>query len=104
MDDPDAPGGTFAHWALFDLRPGSRGIPAGTVPRGARQGTASTGRASYAPPCPPKGDRPHHYELTLYALSAPLRLPQGATVDEVRLAVARVATGSGRLVATFERR
>ena len=29
MDDPDAPGGTWVHWLLFNIPPQLRALPAG---------------------------------------------------------------------------
>jgi Raf kinase inhibitor-like YbhB/YbcL family protein len=103
VEDPDAPGGTFVHWVLFKLTADTRKLAAGSVPRGARQGKSSTGKAAYAGPCPPKGDAPHHYEFTLYALKSAIDLPDGAAADEVRAAVAKAALARGRLVGRFGR-
>jgi Raf kinase inhibitor-like YbhB/YbcL family protein len=103
VEDPDAPGGTFAHWVLFKLRPGRDGIAEGEVPAGARQAENSKGDAGYAGPCPPKGDDPHHYEFTLYALSSPIDLPDGAPAGDVRAAVSDGALARGRLVGRFGR-
>ena len=74
MFDPDAPGGGWWHWAVFDipatvtsLRAGA-GNPAGhLLPAGAVQGRNDFGSPGYGGPCPPPGS-PHHYRLTLYAL------------------------------------
>jgi len=72
MFDPDADTAGFWHWLAADIPPATTGLaqgagapgkmPAGTtaLPNGARQ-------ASYAAPCPPPG-KPHHYQITLYAL------------------------------------
>ena len=103
VEDPDAPGGTFVHWALFKLTAATRGLSEGKVPAGARQGKNSAGKAAYAGPCPPKGDAPHHYEFTLYALSSARDLPKGAAADEVRWAVAKAALARGRLVVRYGR-
>ena len=35
LEDPDAPGGTHVHWALFGLNPSSGGLEEGKVPAGA---------------------------------------------------------------------
>jgi phosphatidylethanolamine-binding protein (PEBP) family uncharacterized protein len=53
MRDPDAPGGNFIHWRLS-------GIPATEheLPEGA-------GGSGYQGPCPPRGEKPHHYVITL---------------------------------------
>ncbi|MEK1891285.1 MAG: YbhB/YbcL family Raf kinase inhibitor-like protein [Phyllobacterium sp.] len=71
--DPDAPGGTFHHWAIF-------GIPAGwqqlaeKIPRrevlsdGVRQAVNDFGKIGYGGPCPPKGHGTHHYHFQLLAL------------------------------------
>lgn len=103
VEDPDAPGGTFVHWVVYKLAPETRGIPAGRVPAGARQGQNSSGDAGYAGPCPPKGDAPHHYEFLLYALSKPLDVEDGAPADEVRAAVSDTAIARGKLVGRFGR-
>lgn len=78
MDDPDAPGGVFTHWVLFDI-PASRnelpeGVPARTV---GRSGITDFGRAGYGGPCPPRGV--HRYVFTVYALDlSTLRVKEGA--------------------------
>jgi Raf kinase inhibitor-like YbhB/YbcL family protein len=74
MDDPDAPGGTWVHWVVYNLPPSARGLPesasqaAGKVslPEGALQGKNSFSRVNYGGPCPPSGE--HHYRFHLYAL------------------------------------
>ena len=68
MEDPDAPGGTFVHWVVLRLRPALRAVPKGRVPSGAIEAAQSFGDKRYGGPCPPKGDKPHHYVFTLYAL------------------------------------
>jgi Raf kinase inhibitor-like YbhB/YbcL family protein len=103
VEDPDAPGGTFVHWALFKLPPDLDGLDEGKVPAGARQGKNSAGDDSWAGPCPPEGDAPHHYEFTLYALRSPLSLDDGADAADVRSAVADAATARGQLVGRFGR-
>jgi Raf kinase inhibitor-like YbhB/YbcL family protein len=103
VEDPDAPGGTFVHWVLFNIPGGTRALDEGEVPAGARQAKSSTGKAAYTGPCPPKGDAPHHYEFTLYALKSALDLADGAAADDVRAAVAKAALARGRLVGRFGR-
>lgn len=77
--DPDAPSGTFVHWVVYNIPPGTGGLSAGTpggniLPAGSLQGTNDMGRAGYGGPCPP-GGKPHHYHFTVYALDTPLNLP-----------------------------
>jgi Raf kinase inhibitor-like YbhB/YbcL family protein len=79
-DDPDAPGGTWVHWVLFNIPPEWRGLPsgiptAGELAHGGRQGSNSGGNVGYAGPCPPSGT--HRYFFKLYALDAEFNLPPG---------------------------
>jgi hypothetical protein len=59
VEDPDAPSGTFGHWAVFDIPPASRGLYVGysanrptTALHEARNDFGKTG---YIGSCPPKG-------------------------------------------------
>ena len=66
--DPDAPGGSFIHWIVYNIPPVTTEIPqGGTIPQGASQATNDFGIEKYGGPCPPSGT--HHYIFTLYALS-----------------------------------
>ena len=70
MRDPDAPGGNFTHWTVKRIPVTTDALAAGSVPSGAVEGRNSFGTIGYRGPCPPHGDPPHHYVLTLSALSA----------------------------------
>jgi phosphatidylethanolamine-binding protein (PEBP) family uncharacterized protein len=88
---------------LFRLPPGLHRLAAGGVPDAAREAINSSGATGWAPPCPPKGDEPHHYEFTLYALKAPVALEDGAEADEAIAAIGKTALAQGRLVGRFGR-
>lgn len=103
VEDPDAPGGPFVHWVVLGLSPASGGIPEGTRPATLRLGRSSSGKVGYEPPCPPRGDAPHRYVFTLFALRRPLGAPYGASVDEVRRAMAGAVIGQGRLTGRYGR-
>ena len=103
VDDPDAPGGTFTHWAVYGIPPATRRFAPGKPPPGAQQGENSFGDARYGGPCPPKGDQAHRYVFTLYALRAPLNLEAGAKPDDVRAAITKQAIARGELIGTFKR-
>ena len=74
--DPDAPTGSgFWHWIAIGIPASTTSIPkdAGNVkkalmPRGTVQIRNDFGFEGYGGPCPPHGDKPHHYILTVYAV------------------------------------
>lgn len=76
MYDPDAPTGSgWWHWVAFDipkeiksLRAGAGNPSTGEVPEGMIQSVTDYGKPGYGGPCPPKGDQPHQYIITIYAL------------------------------------
>ena len=102
VTDPDAPGGTFVHWVVYRIPPGTTAI-SGPLPTGAYEGMTSSGDAGYGGPCPPEGDDPHEYVFTVTALSEPLDLPEGAPPEEVQEAAQCCVMGSGRVSAFFGR-
>jgi Raf kinase inhibitor-like YbhB/YbcL family protein len=103
LEDPDASGGTFVHWTLYDISPRATGMRAGAAPAGSREGTNSFGDRGYGGPCPPEGDAPHRYVFALYALRSPLGLEPGSAPDDVRAAIAERAIARGRLTGRFGR-
>jgi Raf kinase inhibitor-like YbhB/YbcL family protein len=72
--DPDAPqAGGWWHWAVVNIPPEVHLLPEGAstndaLPEGAVEVETDFGIKHYGGPCPPKGDRPHHYIFTVYAL------------------------------------
>ena len=108
-DDPDAPGGTFVHWVLYNLPPDTRSLPEG-VPAfeilrelgGARQGKSDFHRIGYGGPCPPPGT-PHHYEFRLYALDVLLTLKGGPAKADVERAMEGHVLAMSRLVGVYQR-
>lgn len=74
--DPDAPTGSgYWHWLAFDIPASVTSLNAGDgndkSPAGGRSGYSDYGMNSYGGPCPPKGDGPHRYTFTVYALDVP---------------------------------
>jgi Raf kinase inhibitor-like YbhB/YbcL family protein len=73
-DERSTPSGWW-HWAVYDLPADARQLPLGagaekstTLPAGALQGRTDLGNLAYHGPCPAKGDPPHRYTFTIYAL------------------------------------
>lgn len=87
MTDPDAPGGTFVHWTAW----------------GAAEGRNSFGKTGYSGPCPPKGDEPHHYVITVYDLRHKLGVAAGASASEVLKAAGKDAFAKGSITGLYGR-
>ncbi|CAO3445453.1 YbhB/YbcL family Raf kinase inhibitor-like protein [Azospirillum largimobile] len=86
--DPDAPTGSgWWHWVLFNLPADTRDLPASAgdpakpmLPMGAVQSRTDFGTFGYGGPCPPQGDTPHRYIVTVHALKVDgLPLPADAS-------------------------
>lgn len=106
MDDPDAPGGTFVHWVLFNIPASTQKLPKG-IPRnqtlgdGSRQGMTDFGRAGYGGPCPPKGT--HRYYFRIYALDTMLNLQPGASREQLDDAMKGHVLAQGELMGKYAR-
>jgi Raf kinase inhibitor-like YbhB/YbcL family protein len=106
MDDPDAPGGTWVHWVLFNIPADLNGLPEAVPPSaeladGSRQGTNSGRALGYAGPCPPGGT--HRYFFKLFALDQTLELPAGATADDLVVAAEGHILDQAELMGTYTR-
>ena len=74
--DPDAPTGSgWWHWVVFNIPASATALAKGAgdpqaalTPTGAIQSRTDFGKPGYGGPCPPAGDKPHRYQITLYAL------------------------------------
>lgn len=81
--DPDAPTGSgWWHWIVFDIPANVTSLPAdagksGKLPKGSIEAVTSYGKKGFGGACPPKGDKPHRYIFTVYALDV-LTLGLGA--------------------------
>ena len=85
VDDPDAPGGDFVHWVLWNLEAETLQIKENAVPGEAIVGKNDFGNNDYGGPRPPSGT--HRYQFTVYALDKKLDLPAGAGKEELRQAI-----------------
>jgi Raf kinase inhibitor-like YbhB/YbcL family protein len=89
--DPDAPAGTWYHWAVFDIPPDFSALPAALAktPRigTLRQALNDFRRPGWGGPCPPRGHGLHHYQFRLLALAATaLALPADVEARRVEAA------------------
>jgi Raf kinase inhibitor-like YbhB/YbcL family protein len=107
VDDPDAPGGVFTHWVLFnipiDVHQLGEGIPAQEqLENGVLQGKNDFSRIGYGGPCPPKGST-HRYRFTLYALDQHLNVKAGASKKQVLDAMQEHILAQGQLTGNYQR-
>ena len=103
VDDPDAPGGTFGHWGMFDIPPAVRFIGGQGV--AGRQAKNDFGSPGYGGPCPPPGHGPHHYRFKLLALDVErLDVRGGAGVKDVEKAALKHLVGRAELTGIYERK
>jgi len=89
-DDPDAPGGTWVHWVVFNIPADTKGLPENVLPErelkcSALQGMNDFKKIGYGGPCPPSGE--HRYFFKLYALDDRIYLPSGAYKNQVLIAM-----------------
>jgi Raf kinase inhibitor-like YbhB/YbcL family protein len=66
-DPPTPPLGGFVHWLVYNIPATASEIGPESLSTGT-QGTNTLGQVGYLGPCPPQGNPPHHYRITLYAL------------------------------------
>jgi Raf kinase inhibitor-like YbhB/YbcL family protein len=102
MDDPDAPGGVWVHWVLWNIDPATVQIPQGSLPTGAQQGLNGWQRKGYGGPCPPSGT--HRYFFRLYALKERLELPATADRKELERAMLGKILAQGELYGVYSRK
>lgn len=105
-DDPDAPGGTWVHWVLYDLPADTRKLPEAVakdreLPNGALQGRNDFGKIGYNGPCPPRGSA-HRYFFKLYALDSKTGLKAGATKGDLEHAMKGHVLGQAQFIGKYQ--
>jgi Raf kinase inhibitor-like YbhB/YbcL family protein len=107
VDDPDAPGGVWVHWVVYNMPPALTGLPEGVAKTATLAGIGVQAitdfrKPGYGGPCPPKG-KPHRYFFKLYALDNLLDLPSGAQRAEVDKAKQGHVLATGQLIGVYGR-
>lgn len=107
-DDPDAPAGTWRHWAAYDIPVSRAALPEGAGRRhgkdGLMQAINDSGRAGYSGPCPPRGHGPHHYRFRLLALSTDrLPAPKEPSCRDVEREARKHLIAEAILIGLYER-
>jgi Raf kinase inhibitor-like YbhB/YbcL family protein len=110
--DPDAPTGSgFWHWVIFNIPPNvtelnknAGDLKAHLAPAGSMQARTDFGVAGYNGPCPPPGDQPHRYRISVFAVDVPhLDGDQNTPAAVVGLELHFHAIAKGVLIGRFGR-
>jgi Raf kinase inhibitor-like YbhB/YbcL family protein len=108
--DPDAPTGSgWWHWVMYNIPATVTSLPAGAgngrdAPRGSQQGRTDFGSKGYGGPCPPAGDKPHHYHFTVFALKVDkIDVPGDATAAYVGFNLNANKLGTARVTGLYAR-
>ncbi len=103
MRDRDARGGRVLHWVLAEVPPASRGLGTSRLPRGADELPNSFASRGYRGPCPPRGDKPHRYVFTIYALSERPAISSATPPARAEPAIVRAASVKGSMSGIYGR-
>ena len=107
VEDPDAPSGTFRHWAIYNIPADRDGLPQSVdagLERAVRHGRNDFGNGRYDGPEPPKGHGVHHYRFRLGALDvANLEVPVDTGVEEIWRRAEKHLIGEAELTGIYER-
>ena len=107
VEDPDAPGGSFTHWMIWNIPVTTERLDEDVQHRGwlsdeAHQGDNDFGERGWSGPRPPRGET-HRYVFHLYALDEPLALDDGADRAALEEAMAGHVLEEATLVGTYGR-
>ena len=107
VEDPDAPRGTFRHWAAYNIPARNHalaegaGCPSAAIP--INMAVNDFGNCWYDGPQPPPGHGTHHYHFRLAALDVPsLSVPPRARVEEVWKAAEPHTIAETEMIGTFK--
>jgi len=114
MFDPyRTPASGWWHWVIYDIPAGATQLPRGAgtpggsgLPQGAQQvkPDGDAPEAHYYGPCPDAGDPPHHYTITVYALSVEhLNVPATATAANIDYEISTKTLAKATIVRLFSR-
>ena len=77
-------GAGVSHWVAYNIAPTRSELKEGdaTAGTGFTGGKGTRGNANYVGPCPPQGDGPHHYLITVMATDLAPNLAPGLTREQ----------------------
>jgi Raf kinase inhibitor-like YbhB/YbcL family protein len=104
-DDPDAPVGTWHHWAVYDIPPAVTEFAVNAAQNTRmKQAVNDFRKVGYGGPCPPHGHGPHHYHFRLLALSMEdLPAKANASCRDIEREARKHAIAEAILIGWYER-
>jgi len=106
MFDPVGRGGLgVVHWVAYEIPASMTSLTEGEASQPSSRfkgGTGTAGLSTYAGPCPPMGDKPHPYVITLIATDLDAgALRAGMTRDELGAALTGHVLGATSIVTRY---
>ena len=107
MYDPDAPGGYFIHWVIYNIPAHVTELPEGESGRNKRstigiEAINDFGRVGYGGPCPPPG-KPHRYYFIVFALDSYLNIGKNVRALDVLKAAKGHILAYGEIMGKYGR-
>lgn len=105
VDDPDAPGGTWNHWLVWDIPAYIHSLPEGSENSShGKTGLNDFGKRGYGGPCPPKARGPHRYFFRMFALdTSSIELADGSKRSAFEKALRKHALAEASFMGRYER-
>jgi len=106
LEDPDAPGGIYTHWIIYNIPPNVMELPENVekkekLENGIIQAVNSFGFNGYGGPCPPGEE--HRYFFKIYALDKTLNLSPPVKRDDFLKALNENILDEGQLMGKYKR-
>ncbi len=101
VEDPDAVGKTWLHWAVINIDPNTRHVNEDSIPGHGSEIVTDFGNSSYGGPCPANGI--HRYNFKLFALDSTLDLTEDAKLEEIYHAMEGAIIEKAEITALYTR-
>ena len=101
VDDPDAPGGLFTHWLVWNIDPKTTSVEENSAPSNGVQGKNDFGKSGYGGPCPPSGT--HRYFFKIFALDRQLDLAADSKRAQLDAQIRGHIVAQGELIGRYSR-